>query len=90
MTTPQQPVPPVDTGNTLLTQQPAHLVTTLVEVGGGQRLAMTIRTPSTTPTVLLEKADADTWAANLTKTAKLMSASGLIVGGNGMVPKGHG
>jgi len=78
MTQPQ-PVPPVDPGNQLLGETAALLSTALIDTPAGQRLALTIRTPSTTLTVLLIKADADAWAANLAGTARQMSRSGLIV-----------
>lgn len=76
MTTPA--VPPVDQGNQLLAEVPAQLSTSLVDVPGGQRMALTIRTASTTLTVLLNGADAKSWAANIAGTASQMSTSGLI------------
>lgn len=88
---PAQPVPPFDTGNPLLGEQPANLTTALVQTPLGQRLALTVRTASTTATVFLAKADADTWAANIKATADQMSGAGLIVApGNGMPVKGQG
>ena len=55
MTTPAAPAPPppFDTGNTLLGEQPAQLVTAAVQTPAGQRLALTVRTPSATVTVFL-------------------------------------
>ncbi len=88
MTTPQPA--PLDTGNQLLTQTPAQLTTTLVQTPAGQQMALTIRTASTTLTVFLAKADGETWAANIKRTVDAMSGAGLIVAGNGMVPKGEG
>lgn len=81
---PQQPVPPIDPGNTLLAETPAQLVTGLIQTAQGQRLALTIRTASTTFTVLLGQADGRTWGRNIIQTADAMSASGLIVAGPGM------
>jgi hypothetical protein len=87
MTTPQ--VPPFDQGNGLLGETPAQMTTIVLDTPAGQRMALTIRTPSTTLTVLLAGKDAQEWAATLTRTADTMSASGLIVavpgalGGNG-------
>lgn len=89
MTAPLTPQPPpatpFDTGNAILGEQPAQLVTALVQTPGGQRLATTIRTPSATVTVFLAGADAKTWAARLTKDADGMSVSGLVVA-NGNLP----
>ena len=80
MTGPQpQPVPPVDPGNQLLAETPAQLTTALVDTPGGQRLAMTVRTHSTTMTILLQGSDAKTWAQQLTRDAALMSGAGLVV-----------
>jgi hypothetical protein len=89
MTTPvPQEVPPFDQGNALLGETPAQMSASLIGTPVGQRLALTIRTPSTTLTVLLAGKDAQSWAAMLTKTADMMSASGLIVAGPGAVPNG--
>lgn len=88
-----QPTPPVDPGNGLLAETPAQQTTALVDTPAGQRLALTIRTPSTTLTILLNKADADTWAANLKNNAAQMSGSGLIAATPAMTrpaPKGQG
>lgn len=82
-------VPGFDTGNALLGETPAQLSTTVVETTGGQRLALTIRTPSTTLTVLLNGKDAGTWSQNISRAAGAMSKSGLIVA-NGHVPAGGG
>ena len=49
----QQPQQPFDAGNPLLGEQPAILLTSLVNTLQGQRLAATIRTPSATVTVFL-------------------------------------
>lgn len=78
-------VTPFDTGNMLLAQQPAQLLTTVIDTPAGQRLATTIRTPSTTLTVMLAGPDAKTWAAAFAKAADSMSAAGLIVA-NGQLP----
>ena len=85
MTTPEQP--PVDTGNPLLSETPAALSTALVQTPQGQRLALTIRTASTTLTVLLGAMDARTWAGQFKAVADQMSASGLIVTNGAM--NGH-
>ena len=50
--TPDQ-VAPVDTGNGLLSEVPAQVTTALMQTPHGQRLALTVRTASTTLTVLL-------------------------------------
>jgi len=84
MTTPQPQ--PFDAANDLLAETPAQLLTALIETPAGQRLALTVRTASTTLTVLLGAADAKAWAATLAQAAGAMSSSGLIVAtvnGNG-------
>lgn len=73
-----QPVAPFDAGNSLLSEQSAVLVASLVDTGAGQRLALTIRTATTTLTVLLQGPDAKTWAAQLTQAAAAMSSAGLV------------
>ena len=83
MTPGQPPQAPVDTGNGLLSETPANLTTALVQTPQGQRLALTIRTASTTLTVLLGAADARTWGAQVKAAAEQMSASGLVVAGPG-------
>lgn len=79
------PVPPFDPGNQLLGETPAQLSTAAVDTPLGQRLALTIRTPSTTVTVLLRGADAKNWAAQLTKDSAAMSGSGLVAAGSGHI-----
>ena len=80
-----QPAPaPVDAGNQLLAETPAQLAAALLETPGGQRLALTIRTASTTLTVLLGAADAKAWAASIGQAAGSMSSSGLIVAAPGV------
>ena len=82
--TPSQPQPvPVDTGNGLLSEVPAQITTALMQTPHGQRLALTIRTASTTLTVLLGAADARSWGKHITSAADQMSAAGLIVAGPG-------
>ena len=76
--------PPVDQGNQLLGETPAQLSTALIQTGDGQRLMLTIRTPSTTLTVLLKQPDGLTWGSNIKAAADQMSRTGLIVAtGNG-------
>ena len=87
MSTPQQSQP-VDPSNPLLGEVPAALFTALVQTPQGQRMALTIRTASTTLTVLLATADAKTWAAQIKQIADQMSASGLIVAAPGLPANG--
>jgi hypothetical protein len=75
------PAAPFDAGNALLAEQPAQLVTAVVQTPAGQRLALTVRTPSATVTVFLPGPDAKAWAARLTTDAGSMSASGLVIAG---------
>jgi hypothetical protein len=58
----------------------------LIDTPAGQRLVLTIRTASTTLTVLLEKVDAVAWLANLKAVADSMSSSGLVVAGAALPP----
>ena len=76
---PEPSAPIVDEGNALLCETPAQLTTMRVNTPVGQRLAATIRTPSTTLTVFLDGTDARTWAAQLTKDAASVSAARLVV-----------
>jgi hypothetical protein len=73
----------VDLGNALLGETPATLFLTLLPSPAGQRLALTIRTSSTTLTVLLAQPDAQAWLRSLTESVGKMSAAGLFVAGNG-------
>jgi hypothetical protein len=87
--TPSPAGTPFDTGNGLLAESPAMLTTAVVTTPMGQRLALTIRTPSTSLTVFLAGADGKKWAAQLTRDASGMSSAGLVVP-NGIVPKPKG
>jgi hypothetical protein len=87
MTTPQ-PIPAVDPANQLLAEVPSQLTTAIVDTPLGQRLVLTIRTASTTVSVLLNGADAKTWSGQISRDAAMMSAAGLVVPNGAMVPKG--
>jgi hypothetical protein len=91
VTTPAAPPPPApfDAGNALLSEQPAQLVTAVVQAPAGQRLALTVRTPSATVTVFLAAQDARAWAARLTADSGAMSVAGLVVA-NGTTLDGAG
>lgn len=78
------PMPPIDQGNPILNEGPAVFQCTPVTTAGGQRLAMTIRTPTTTMTILLMKDDASSWRDTLTEGIGKMS--GLILA-NGSLKK---
>ncbi len=84
---PQEPQgrPVFDLGNNLLGEQPAQIDLKKVPTPGGERLAFTLRTPSTTCTAFLTGKDAKTWARILTREAEGMSETKLVTG-NGMVP----
>ncbi len=89
MSTPNQPqppaaVPPVDPGNNMLTETPAQLTCAHVDTPAGKRLAVTIRTASTTLTVLLDRDNGQQWGALITQAAATMSS--LIVAGAGGIP----
>ena len=88
--TPDQPAP-VDTSNGLLSETPAQATMAVMQTPHGQRLALTVRTSSTTLTVLLSGEDARSWAMSITSAATQMSTSGLVVarpGTNGAL-NGH-
>jgi hypothetical protein len=68
--------PPVDPGNALIAETPAQL-TTAHSLDPPGRLVLTIRTPSTTLTVLLTRSWAETWAKQIHDGA--VSLSGLIL-----------
>ncbi len=80
------PPPPFDAGNPLLGEGPAQITSALVDTPAGQRLALTIRTQSSTVTVFLQGADAKNWAAQLTRDSAAMSGAGLVVA-NGALAK---
>jgi hypothetical protein len=82
--TPSQ-VPPVDPGNQLLGEAPALFTTAILSTPQGQRLALTIRTATTTLTILLQGPDARNWGQQLAKAAESMSVAGLVVA-NGNLP----
>lgn len=82
---PEPAAPIVDEGNALLCETPAQLTTKIVETPVGQRLAMTVRTASTTLSVFLEAADGKTWGRQISGEAAKMSGAGLVVA-NGKVP----
>ena len=81
------PVTPMDTGNPILSEVPATFSCTPVNGPGGQRLAFTVRTGSTTLTIFLAKDHAINWRDVMSEAIGQMS--GLIVptsaNGNGSV-----
>jgi hypothetical protein len=85
MTTPPQP-PPFDAGNGLLAETPAQLSASLTDTPRGQRMALTVRTASTTLTVLLARDDAEQWGQLISGMAGQMS--GLILAGVSAMPAG--
>jgi len=74
---PADAIPPVDTGNMLLSGGPSQLTTALASTPDGQRLITTIRTQSATVTVFLAKEDVQAWAAKLQADADQMT--GLVI-----------
>lgn len=74
---------PCDTGNSLLAASPARLLTTVITQGGQQLVMFTLRTPSTTLTVLLTRDDALTWSRQLATVAQ--QAGGLVIP-TGLIP----
>ena len=76
-----QPAATIDAANSLLTERPATIVTSALAMPGyPQRVCLTIRTETTTLTLLLSKADALAWAAQLKTEASGLSGAGLITG----------
>jgi hypothetical protein len=80
----QPSVPLFDEGNKLLGELPAQLTTDVIDTAAGQRLVLTVRTPTTTLTVFLRGADAKAWAKQLSSESAVMPDSGLIAA-NGKV-----
>lgn len=78
--------PPVDPGNAMLAETPAQMTCALVDTPRGQRMAMTVRTASTTLTVLLARDDARAWGQQISNGSEQMS--GLILAGVGALPVG--
>lgn len=68
---------PFDPTNRLLSETPAEMTVGLVQTQGGQRLAVTIRTASTTVTVFPDRAVADAWRGML--ATALSQMNGLII-----------
>jgi phytoene dehydrogenase-like protein len=87
-TQPMQPVPqqlpPVDPGNPLLSPTPTTINAAQVDTPIGKRLAFTVRTPSTTLTIFLEREFAADLARQL--AAEAASMGGLVVpAGTGLI-----
>lgn len=78
----------VDAGNHLLAAGECMLFTGLATTPAGQRMVMTIRTPSTTLTLFLDESEAGTWGRQITRDAARMSKTGLIVAGPVTTPNG--
>lgn len=78
----------LDAGNPLLGPCAARLETGTLAVSGSQLGVVTIRTASTTLTVLLKAADVKVWAKLLTGLGDSMSSSGLTVVSESLLPPG--
>lgn len=73
-----QPVAVFDPGHPFTGHEvPAQLVTEVVETTGGQRIALTVRIPNTTVSLLLAKDDGLRWADQI--RAKVGEMNGLIL-----------
>lgn len=84
MTTPEAPsvrtdYTAVDLSNHLLDRCPAVLSLKAVNTNHGPHLTHTVRTPSTTLTVILDKQEAEAWAHSILRETAGMSESGLQV-----------
>lgn len=81
-----------DAGNPLIEAVPSMLTTGTVPAPGGGRpvqMVVTIRTPSTTLTVLLDREFGMTWSRNIAETACLLAAP-QAPSGNGRAHHHHG
>lgn len=74
-------VPVFDTANPFITEVPAQLAVEVVQGPGGQRLALTIRIPNGTVSVILVRDDAEQWRDTITK--EIAKMNGLIIPGGG-------
>lgn len=72
-TQPTPDVPIVDPGNPMLTEGPAMLSLGQVPTPTGPRVVLTIRTPTTTLTCLLQRQDALNWARLIRQEAQGLS-----------------
>ncbi len=76
----------IDPGNPLLAKVDIKMDTGTISMPGqGTIGVVTIRTASTTFTVLLTREELKSWAGMLAGLAASMSSSGLIVSGNGQL-----
>lgn len=76
----------LDAGNPLLAKVDIKMDTGTISVPGqGTAGVVTIRTASTTLTILLTQQEVRDWAKMFTGLAASMSSSGLIVSGNGQL-----
>ena len=64
-----------DAGNLLLAESPAHLAVTVSP--DRTRLMVTVRTPSTTLSVMLDKACAAEWGSSISEGARELAGPGL-------------
>ena len=80
MTSPDELPPLVDAGNFLLSGGPANLATGTIQASGKTAGVLTIRTSSTTLSVLLAKSDLYDWARTITALADGISGTGLATG----------
>lgn len=83
-------IPLTDAGNDLLGEGPAQITTGLIDTPAGQRMVLTIRTATTTLSVLMGSADAKGWGALISKTAATMSGAGLVVAAGIPAVSGNG
>ena len=80
----------IDTGNPLLGRVQSRLETGSVQTPAGPLAILTIRTASTTLTVLMTKDDLAIWIGVLQDQHDKLSAAGLITGTPGMIAgNGH-
>lgn len=79
-------IPPYDPGHPAVGTSPAWLSTSVQNTTEGQVMILTVRVPNATLTVVLPKADAETWDRQIHQTVKSMS--GLIISPAGSINSG--
>lgn len=85
----QQNTPAADPGNLFLSEGPSGLSSTVISTPAGQRLMLTIRTPSTTLTVFLQKPMGEEWVKVIQNGLDQMSSL-MVAPANVQLPNMNG
>jgi hypothetical protein len=81
-------LPPLfDTGNTMLARVQCNLVVGKIPTPDGERGVATIRTQTTTLTVILDKAEAMRWQDTLRELAESLSGTALVLPDRGQAQR---